>query len=232
MRRGLVPCQPALAMRVFTRPVIGRSSPARDRGVDAAFRPRLTSGVLAPGSLAPLRRPVPRVRKDIRASSWPLRFSSPEALAAPFVSPRNQHGSHSALAARPRSSREWLAQQDEGHTCPSPEAVRPRRPTPRHPQVRTSPDLPPSGRTQDKCAEEVWDNFPICFSQSFGIARELPRKRRKNMWGSRGFSASDAVSRSVILGLEPRIFLRCGVGTCRGTERSSGLDLRSRPRMT
>ena len=103
MRRGVVQCQPALAMRVFTRPVIGRSFPAQDRGVDAIFRSRLTSGVFAPGSLAPLRSPVPRVRRHIRASSWPLRFPSPEALAAPLVSPRNQHGSH-----RPSRGEGWL----------------------------------------------------------------------------------------------------------------------------
>jgi hypothetical protein len=114
-------------MRVFTRPVIGRSFPARDNGVS---RPpgRSPPGGLVPGSLAPLRSPVPRVRTHIRASSWPLRFFTPEAIAAAFVSPRTGCGSHRALlrrrlAARPRSRGDWLALGDEGSMSQSPIAA-------------------------------------------------------------------------------------------------------------
>ena len=145
MRRGVVPCQLALAMRVFTRPVsvvLPRLGLGSWCGLPAAAH----QGVLAPGSLAPSVCPVPRVRRHIRTSSWTLRFSSPEAVAAPFVSPRNQHGSHGTYRSATLQSRMACSTGERRKALPGPEAMPPRRPTPRHPQVRTSPDLPPSGR--------------------------------------------------------------------------------------
>ena len=168
MRRGVVPA-PALLpeMRVFTRPVIGRSFPARDRGVvrppgrrsPRGVRPRILSSTPCAGSAC---------RKDIRSPSWFLSgFSPPEANAAPFVSPRASTRSHRAsqgegcpLGHAPVANG-LLNRRKERSPLPGPDAMPPRRPTPRHPQVRTSPDLPPSGRSQDKAADEVGDNFPI-----------------------------------------------------------------------
>ena len=122
-------------------PRIDRSFPARDNGVVTASRPQPTSEVFAPGSLAPLRSPVPRVRRHIRASSWPLRFPSPEAIATPFVSPHNQHGSHRTDCSATLQSWDLLNRRKERPALPGPDAVQPRRPTPRHPEfgrLRTS----------------------------------------------------------------------------------------------
>ena len=120
-------------------PRIGRSFPARDHGVGATYQVAVHQGVFAPGSLAPRRLPVPRVRRHIRASSWPLRFLAPEAIATPFVSPHNQHGSHRPYCSATLQS--WDLLNRTRDRSPSPEAVQPRRPTPRHPEfgrLRTS----------------------------------------------------------------------------------------------
>ena len=138
-------------------PRIGRSFPARDHGVGATYQVAVHQGVFAPGSLAPLRLPVPRVRRHIRASSWPLRFLAPEAIATPFVSPHNQHGSHRPYCSATLQSRDLLNRTRD--RSPSPEAVQPRRPTPRHPEFGRLRTSLRQGACSIRRVEGVGDNF-------------------------------------------------------------------------
>ena len=168
-------------------PRIGRSFPARDHGVGATYQVAVHQGVFAPGSLAPRRLPVPRVRRHIRASSWPLRFLAPEAIATPFVSPHNQHGSHRPYCSATLQS--WDLLNRTRDRSPSPEAVQPRRPTPRHPEFGRLRISLRQGVRIIRRVEGVGDNFPICFRQNIGIAGKLLESAPEDMLGSSGFAA-------------------------------------------
>ena len=167
-------------------PRIDRSFPARDHGVGATYQVAVHQGVFAPGSLAPRRLPVPRVRRHIRASSWPLRFLAPEAIATPFVSPHNQHGSCRPYCSATLQS--WDLLNRTRDRSPSPEAVQPRRPTPRHPEFGRLRISLRQGVRIIRRVEGVGDNFPICFRQNIGIAGKLLESAPENMLGWSGFA--------------------------------------------
>ena len=154
-------------------PRIGRSFPARDHGVGATYQVAVHQGVFAPGSLAPRRLPVPRVRRHIRASSWPLRFLAPEAIATPFVSPHNQHGSHRPYCSATLQSRDLLNRTRD--RSPSPEAVQPRRPTPRHPEFGRLRISLRQGACSIHEVWKVWGKFSV-------VPNELKDLGQKICW--------------------------------------------------
>ena len=174
-------------MRVFTRPVsvvlyrlgLGSWCGSR-RGSPRGIRPRVLSSTRLPGSARQEGHPIAFLDPPVFVSGGlcrTVRFASQPARVS-----RDLPLGHAPVANDLLKGTRELP--------PSPQAMPPRRPTPRHPQVRTSPDLPPSGRTQDKRVGEVGDNFSICFRQGAGIASDIPETAPENMWGWSGFCAA------------------------------------------
>ena len=132
MRRGVVPASLRWRCAFLTRPVIGRSFPARGNGVVAIDVSQPTRGL------------SPWVLSSTPFAGSARQDAHPSVVLAPPVSCPGGHcrsvrfASHricglTGLTARTRPGCDWLAPGDEG-SSPGPQSLRPRRPTPRHPE--------------------------------------------------------------------------------------------------
>ena len=154
-------------LRVFTRPVIGRFSRLGLR----SSRAHLTA--CAPGALAPsplagsivqegspmpsLGPPVPSPRRQCIRSSLRLATGCGSAGTYPL--------GHAPVVIG------FLVGTRQSHALPVPMPRTPRRPTPRHPEFRTSPRSPSCrGECIIAPVREVSDNFPE-FSCRFFLER-------------------------------------------------------------
>ena len=162
-------------LRVFTRPVIGRFSRLGLR----SSRAHLTA--CAPGALAPsplagsivqegspmpfLDPPVPSPRRQCIRSSLRLATGCGSAGTYPL-------GHAPVVTGFLAGTRQTRHQRDGALPVPMPRT--PRRPTPRHPEFRTSPRSPSCrGECSIRQVQEVSDNFPGDFSPGFGITGKI-----------------------------------------------------------